>query len=72
MLPSRPSRSNAYNNAFSGSLPPEFSTMTKLNYLCVAYAQPRLTQSRPPDDDDPQSPPSVPWRRVCDLRPLAR
>ena len=45
--------------------------MTELNYLCVAYARPHVTQFPSPDDGH-YSPPSVPWRRVCDLRPLAR
>ena len=64
-------RRNLQTNSLDGSLPPEYSTMTKMIKLCVGCAQPRLTQFPSPDDGH-YSPPSVPWRRVCDLRPLAR
>ena len=29
------------DNSLDGTLPPEYSTMTKLGYLCVAYARGR-------------------------------
>ena len=30
-----------YDNSLDGTLPPEYSTMTKMTYLCVAYARGR-------------------------------
>ena len=52
-----------YKNSLDGSLPHEYSTMTKLRELCVAFSRQRLTQI-PSADDDRYSPLSVAWRRV--------
>ena len=34
-------RRELYDNSLDGTLPPEYSTMTKMTYLCVAYARGR-------------------------------
>ena len=34
-------RRELHDNSLDGTLPPEYSTMTELGYLCVAYARGR-------------------------------